>query len=179
MLKTFTNLNFRQKIYFNIGWIGMAMIVLLGAYYWLVMSIADTVDQIQEKRKSLMAHSRILENESLLKAELVRAEKESIFLDNIFPVSDNLIEFPRDISVWANQNSIEVGFSFVKEVSAADAEPGYTTFILAGKGSLANIINFLRLIENSRYLIQYNQYDIIAESSNVYTLLINGQIFSR
>ena len=175
----FKNLNFRQKIYFNIGWIAAVVIILLGAHSWLMLSVSDVAGQIQEKRKSLMASLRIFDNENLLKAELIKAERESLFLDNIFPVSDNLIEFPRDISVWASQNNITVGFSFVKETPATETEPGYTSFILAGKGSLSNILNFLRSIENSRYLIQYNQYDIIAENSNVYTLLINGQIFSR
>ena len=156
----------------------LAVGVLLTTNFWLMKYLGSLAGQIQEKRKTILFRSQVIEQETLLRADMLRAQREIAFLDNILPVPDSLLDFPRDVSVWANQNKLDVGFSFVKETESVEQEPGYTSFILTGSGPLNNIFNFLRAIENSRYLIQFNQYDIVSEKDR-YTLLINGQIFSR
>ena len=178
MLKLFRDLSFKKRLFLNIGSATITVIVLLVVYYLIMISIADSVEQIQEKRKSLMLRSAVLASEASLKTDWSRVQKESLYLDNVFPPADELIEFPRDISVWASRNNLDVGFSFVKEVGSINDEPSYITFILISKGSLSDISNFLRSIEASRYLVQYDQYDLVSED-NIYTLLINGKIFSR
>lgn len=143
------------------------------------MRITRATGQLEEAHQTIQSHARVLEREAALKADMARAQREGSYLDSLLPSSDNLIDFPRDISVWAAQYSVDVGFSFVKEYSATTNAPGYTTFVLTGRGTLANIFNMLRQMEASHYLIDFSQYDFVSESESVYTLLINGQIFSR
>mgnify|MGYP001573729873 CR=1 FL=1 len=143
-----------------------------------MMRTNTIVSQIQEKRQALAFRARVVEGETLLKSDLIRAQREGAFLDNVLPAPDNLIDFPRDIAIWASQNDIDVGFSFLREVESKDQEPGNIPFLLTGAGQLVNVFNFIRAMENSRYFIQFNQYDLVYDSGR-YTFLINGQIFSR
>lgn len=169
---------FKRKIYLIIFLTAIVAVVLAAINYWLIMRANIVVGQIQEKRQALAFRSRVIEGETLLKSDLVRVQREGAFLDNILPAPDNLIDFPRDITVWASQNNIDVGFSFLKEVESKDQEPGYIPFLLTGTGQRQDIFNFIKAMEGSRYFIQFNQYDLVSEL-NKYTLFINGQIFSR
>ncbi|MEK7115092.1 MAG: hypothetical protein AAB847_01910 [Patescibacteria group bacterium] len=171
-------MSFKQRIYLIIFLTMVAVIILAGINYWLIMRTNIIVGQIQEKRQTLSFRSRVVEGETLLRSDLIRAQREGAFLENVLPASDNLIDFPRDIAVWANQNNIDVGFSFLREVESKNGEPGHIPFLLTGAGQRQDIFNFIRAIENSRYFIQFNEYDLVSESDK-YTLFINGQIFSR
>ncbi len=171
-------MRFNQKIYLIISLTAIAVIILAGLNYWLMMRANIVVGQIQEKRQALAFRSRVVEGETLLRSDLIRAQREGAFLDNILPAPDNLIDFPRDITIWANQNNVDVGFSFLRETESINQEPGYIPFLLTGAGQRQDIFNFIRTMENSRYFIQFNQYDLVSESGK-FTLFINGQIFSR
>lgn len=171
-------MSFRQKIYLIVFSTAIAATILVGINYWLIMRTNIIVGQIYEKRQTLAFRSRVIEEETLLRSDLVRAQREGAFLDNVLPAPDNLIDFPRDIVVWAGQNNIDVGFSFLRETESKNGEPGHIPFLLTGAGQRQDIFNFIRAMENSRYFIQFNEHDLVSESGK-YTLFINGQIFSR
>lgn len=133
---------------------------------------------IQEKRTTISRRTRFIEQEAFLKSDLARAQSESAYLDAILPSPDGLIDFPRDLSVWASQRHLDVGFSFVSEAESIGDAPGHTVFVLTATGSLSDIIAFLQTIEHSRYSVKFNQYDLVAEEGK-YTAFINGHIFSR
>lgn len=177
-MASFRNLNFKQQLYLIIG-STLALTAVLGFLNYRIMTyIFNNTNQIREKHQILITRSALIQEESSLRSDFKKAREGEIYLNNILPDSDQLIDFPRDISVWASQAGIDVGFSFIKEAENIDNEPGFTTFILTGAGPLSNILNFLRFIENGRYFIRFNQYEIMNEDSR-FTLLINGQIFSR
>jgi len=169
---------FKQRIYLIISLTTIIIVFLTVINYWLMMRTKNIVGQIQEKRQSLAFRSKVVEGQTLLKSDLIRAQREGAFLDNILPAPDNLIDFPKDITIWASQNNIDVGFSFLREVESKDQEPGYIPFLLTGAGQLTNFFNFVRAMEASRYFIQFNQYDLVSDNGK-YTFFINGQIFSR
>lgn len=169
---------FKKKVYLIISLTTVAIIFLAAINYWLIMRANTIVSQIQERRQTLAFRSRVIEGETLLKSDLIRAQREGAFLDNILPEPDNLIDFPKDITVWASQNNIDVGFSFLKETESKEREPGYIPFLLTGAGRSQDIFNFIRAMEGSRYFIQFNQYDLVSDLGK-HTFFINGQIFSR
>lgn len=169
---------FKKKVYLIVSLTTVAIIFLAAINYWLMMRVNTIISQIQGRRQTLAFRSRVIEGETLLKSDLIRARREGAFLDNILPAPDNLIDFPKDITVWASQNNIDVGFSFLKETESKDQEPGYIPFLLTGAGRLQDIFNFIRAMEGSRYFIQFNQYDLVSDLGK-YTFFINGQIFSR
>ena len=174
----FKNLDFKQRLYLIVGSALVLSVLLLFFNYYIILRISDNAGQIQKHRESLMTRSALINRESFLRSDLKKAQEGEVYLNNILPDSDRLIDFPRDVSIWASQAGIDVGFSFIKEAAGDDSEPGFTTFILTGAGPLSGVLNFLRLIERGRYFIQFNQYEIMSEN-NRYTLLINGQIFSK
>ena len=175
----FKDLDFRWRLYLTVTVAIAGVVVLIFLNYLLMKSVGAATDQIQQSQEALNTRLSLIENETVLNSDAKKTKNARNYLDSILPDPDRLINFPRNISIWAKQAGVDVGFSFIKEAPASDTEPGFTTFVLTSAGSIAGLINFLKSIEGGDYFVQFNQYEIAGDKDSRYTLLVNGEIFSR
>lgn len=162
----------------QIGIILAIVVVFLTMIFWLSGDISERVVKIQNQQRELVARSISLESLSSLKSDAAAAKTLSSLLENILPLKDQLINFPKDMEEIARISGMDFGTSFGDEKSATESEPGYIAFVFTIGGNYEKIVNFMRQAEQSRYIIQWNNVDI-AEKSSVYRGTISGRVFSR
>ena len=100
-------------------------------------------------------------------------------IENILPSRDELVNFSRDLSAAAGQNSVSFtskfsGENLIGKISADDLKWIGVDFTLGG--GFDNIVNFLKTVENSRYSIKLNALDL-SRRDNDYRGLLNGKVF--
>jgi Tfp pilus assembly protein PilO len=133
---------------------------------------------ISEQQRKLMSRSISLNSLSTLKTQAVEARAFSSLLENILPLKDQLIHFPRDIEEIARRGGLEFGSTFGEERGATAEAPGYIGFTFTIGGSYEKIINFLREVERGRYIVAWENMDI-SERAGTYRGNISGKVFSR
>lgn len=176
----FSRLGFKQKLLLTLSLSIFPIILFFIFNYWLMMRLSGLASQIQINRIKILTKSQLIDNQSSLKINLEKAREEMNFLDNILPPAEKLIDFPREIAFWANQNQLQINFGFGGQTPGKDNEPGFVSFTIRATGSTPQqIINFIRTIETSRYFIRLNLYNITKEADNRYGATLDGQIFSR
>lgn len=153
-------------------------LVLVGVTWWLGFDISRRVSSIQQNKKDLTFRSSASEALLFLKSAGEQAAVDRLFLENLLPTQDKLIDFPKDLDGLARINRVDMDFNFGEEAPGGEATPGHIAFNIIVKGELNNILNFLRAMEGSRYLMEFNAYNLTVEGKN-YQAMINGKVFSQ
>lgn len=152
--------------------------LLIGLTLWLRVDINRRVSLIQENKKKLLSYSQANESFVLLKQDYERAKIEKQFLESILPQQDKLINLPRELSSLAKQYNLEMAFAFGSEMAGSETTPGYINFNLVLGGAKNDWIAFLKALEKSRYLIEFDAFSITGSDKD-YKLSINGKAFSQ
>lgn len=156
----------------------LVVVGLVGVNFWLGYDIDRNVLAIQSNKREIITYAYSTEQQASLKADAGRARVERVFLENILPQQDGLINFPRDISALAKQNNVESAFQFGGQVTGNETTPGYINFNLVVSGALNNWLQFLETLEKSRYLISFDSFNIAADNKK-YRFNVNGKVFSQ
>ncbi len=155
----------------------LAISVILGGILVFVGSdINRRAEQIIQTRKDLLFRLQLTETLALLRKDSQGAQNYTYELNNILPSRDQLISFPRDLSIIARQNKIELNTSLGKE-SVGDGNLAQTNFNLTGQGLSDNFIAFLKSAETANYFINLDSIDFI-QQDNAFRTMINGRVFS-
>ncbi len=155
----------------------LAISVILGGILIFVGSdISRRTEQIIQARKNLLFRLQLTETLALLRKDSQEAQNYTYELNNILPSRDQLISFPRDLSIIAKQNKIELNTSLGKE-SVGDGNLAQTNFNITSQGSSDNFIAFLKSVEITNYFVNLDSIDFI-QQENTFRAMINGRVFS-
>lgn len=169
--------NFRKRLLVVAGvplGIGLILMVIL---FFTGSDITKRTDQIKQLRGDLLFRMRLTESLALLRKDSQQAQNYVFEVENILPSRDQLVSFPRDLSVIARQNNIELNSSLGKEISEGLGELRQTDFTMTGLGPLDDFINFLKSLETARYFVNLNSLDFTRQD-NDFKALLTGQVFS-
>lgn len=111
-----------------------------------------------------------------LKSDFESAKPYISVLENILPIRDKLISFPRDIIFIAQKNKVEAAVSFGAETLASKTEAGFIKFTMTVDGSYSDILKFLQEAEKGKYIIDWVDTDL-AFGNKKYKGSISGRVF--
>ncbi len=159
--------------------LSLSAIIFLALFtLWLGSDISSRSAAVLEGRKNLVQKSEALRSLAALKLDSERAKSYSSLLQNILPLRDQLISFPKDLEGIARKNKVDFGFSFGAEVASKDNLPGSLGFAITLGGKYANILDFMEEVESSRYIIEWVEMDI-ALVGDIFKGSASGRVFSR
>lgn len=169
---------FQKKITANIIIILGGIIILMAGLIYLRASIGKKLIDIQEQRQLILRKSRAYEMAAVLAGDWEKAKHAQSFLQNILPLSDQLINLPRELNFLSQQNKVSSNFSFGPQSPGGGGEPGSIGFRLSVGGSYEDITRLLRAMENSRYFIRHDFIDL-NQSDGQTNGVFTSRVFSR
>jgi len=150
--------------------------VLGGILIFAASDINKRTEDIVQTRKDLLFHLQLTETLASLRKDSQKAQSYAYEATNILPSRDQLINFPRDLSMIARQNEIELNVGLGNE-GVSDGNLTQTNFNMTSQGSLDNLIAFLKSVEISNYFVNLNSIDLIRQEGT-FKAVVNGAVFS-
>ncbi len=169
---------FKKRFFTSLA-IGLGGFIVLVVVTLLVgQNISLRGKHIQADRQEIEARVLAIESFTELKENFKNARSYFSVLENILPEQDQLFSFPNELKSFAEQYQLKLDLNFQTQIASTDTEPGYVTFGLTAKGSLDNILKFLKSLKTYRYFLKLNRVDL-THSQDSYSLIADGQVFSR
>ncbi len=171
---------FKKKLLTHVG-IALAIIGLLALFIVLLNGdINKRVVAIQTAKDETVLRAQTIELLTGANSDLKKADALLANLQNLLPNKDQLINFPRELETTAKQYAVDVGFSFGPESVAKDNLPGSISFTMTAAGDFDNIVDFLKSVEQHKYLISLDSIDVHRSGKdNVFSLLTSGLIYTK
>lgn len=170
-------MNFKKRLLINIGVPFGICLFLASALVFLGSDIGKQTNQIKQLQENLSYYIEMTESLALLRQDSEKAKHYITELESVLPTRDQLVAFPGDLSIIAEQNKVDISSSLGQESFANDNELGKIDFTVAGQGEFNNFLNFLKLLKNSRYFIKFKTLDFSRQDEN-FKALLTGQVFS-
>lgn len=157
-----------------LGLVVLAIIIVQIA----VFDIKRNAGDITRQRNELALRTTATESLATLKNDAEKAKPYMETLANLLPPKDRLINFGKELSDLARQDSIELNFDFGGEVAATAASSGFIKFSLSGVANYANWTKFLKDLEKSKLFIKMNTVDLTRQSGTDYfNITAEGQVY--
>lgn len=169
---------FKRKLTTNISLFGGIVLILGGLLVILGFDIGSQTQKIRTQRESLVNRTQSVSTLANLQNDFNESQKYLSALENILPTRDQLIDFPRELEIAARNQNLGFGFSFGNEKSPSNSEPGATTFSVTLQGTQTQIFNFVRFLEQSRFLISFSTFDM-NRSGERFNTTIRGEVFFK
>lgn len=170
---------FKKKLFTQIG-IAIGSVILLVIFIVLVNSdINKRVESIEQAKGEIALRIRTIELLTGTNSDLKRAEPLFARMQTLLPTKDQLINFPRELQQAARNYALELGFSFGAERLAVGDTPGAIKFTMTAAGDYDNIVDFLRYVEQHRYLISLDSVDTHRSTKDSFSFLTSGEIFTK
>ncbi len=176
MVDFVNNKEFNMRLLISIGIMVAAFFVASMIMILLGYDIGRRALMIQDYNKELKARVDASLSLLSLKADFESAKPYFSVLENILPIRDSLISFPKDISFIAQKNKISVAVSFGSETASASNAPGFVRFSMVAEGSYDDILKFIAEVERGKYVIDWSDADFSFNKKN-YTATISGRVF--
>ncbi len=173
-----TQKEFKMRLVINLGIVVGALFVASMIIVLLSYDIGRRALMIQGYTKELRARVDASLAISSLKTDFELAKPYFSVLENILPIRDSLISFPKDISFVAQKNKISAAVSFGSETASTVATPGFVNFSMVLEGSYDDILKFMAEVERGKYVIDWASVDFSFNKKN-YTGTISGRVFSQ
>ncbi|MBI4993869.1 hypothetical protein HZC33_02860 [Candidatus Wolfebacteria bacterium] len=151
------------------------ILILASALVFVGFDISKKNIQIKDLRQAINLRSELIKNLSVLRSDYNQVEPFKSSLDGLLVNKDKLIEFPRDLNALAAQTKI----SFTSSFSGEELSPGglgWFGLAMAGDASFDNFIQFVKYLENGKYFLQFDNFDISGKDNN-FRIMLNGRIF--
>lgn len=173
-----TQKEFNMRLITRLGIVAGACFVAVIIISLLSYDIGRRAEMIQGYTKELRARVDASLAISSLKTDFEVAKPYFSVLENILPIRDQLISFPKDISFVAQKNKISAAVSFGTETAATASAPGFVNFSMVLEGSYDDILKFMKEVEHGKYVIDWANVDFSFNKKN-YTGTISGRVFSQ
>jgi len=145
----------------------LALTVPLGGLIFSGWDVNRRAEEIKKQRQELADRSAELSLFAQLQSQATKAESYFGILENILPGRDQLFDFPREMEKLANQEGLGFGFTFGGEAPPSADQPGRMSFAIVAQGSLLKIFRFIKAIENSRFLVNFQNFDFSGSAVNI------------
>ncbi len=139
---------------------GAVAVVLLLALTYVSFDISQRAERVKESRLALNSNSQTGEKLALLRLDLTAFEPYLVSLENALPDKEQLINLPRDLKTMAFQNSIGITSNFSGEEFKSSSNFNWLGLTVSADGKFDNLINFLKVIDNSRYSVRFENIDL-------------------
>lgn len=170
--------SFKKKLFINLT-ITLGVVVILVVVNLLISSnISKKVEQIQKYKMELNLRAQAIESLVILKKDSEVAQSYANFLENLFPDSDEVITFRRELQSLASRHKLNFTFSFVGESSAKEGELGSIGFQMSIGGKPEAFLNFLKDLELTSYVINFDSIDF-SSTSKTFTARFAGKVFLK
>lgn len=170
--------DFKKWAIFQSSLLGGAILLISILIMLLGFDINSRTSNILEERKEILSRSTIAESLALLKSDAEKASPYTSILENTLPTKDQLIVFSRELDSLAKGRRLSFGFNFGKETASTVSEPGFNDFKAVISGPYAELVNFLKDIKKSRYLVKFTNVDIV-ENGKDFEMSVVGSVFFR
>lgn len=135
--------------------------------------------EIAAKRQELNERSSALQSLASLRSDYsTKAEPYLNVLYNVVPQKDELIDLSKDFQVIAQEDGLDYGFTFLGETPPGTEGLGAVRFNLSLGGSLTGLLNFLKSMENFRYLVSLEGVSI-SRGVDGMRMDVRGSVFYR
>lgn len=171
-------MEFRQIFIRNLGITGIIVLALTALILFLGKDISGRAGKIQNQRRELSVRLQSLESLASLRANSERANKIFDAIQGMLPLKDQLIGFSKNLESLAKSNQLGFGFKFESEIPSTETQPGINSFILTTSGSYSNFTRFLKGVEEGKYFVGFNSFDILKKDKD-FQMLIKGKVFSQ
>ncbi len=170
--------DYGKRVALELGLIFIIAAVSGSLLLWMAGDIRSKAFAIREQKRQLTVRSLSLQSLADLKSDAERARTFSSLLENILPLKDQLINFPKDMEDIAGRYGVDFGSTFGEERAASGVEPGFIAFTFNIGGAYDRIVAFINEAERSRYIIEWMAFDL-SERSGSYRGTVSGKVFSR
>ncbi len=156
----------------------LIVIILFVAVSMIKSDIQGRADQIAQLNQQRAINSQAAELVVALQNESQKAAQYSTALNQVLLGKDQLLNFPADAEKMAQQNNInsQVTFGGENPVNGM-AESTDITMTLGGKANLDNFLQFLKILENSRYSLKLDSIDF-NQGGQIMRANLTGQVYS-
>ena len=153
----------------------------LGIGIWFFeKNTKDFSDKVRQAQQDLISSSKAIGY--LAELRKTSREKSKPYLNvlyNVIPQKEELINFSQDIQFIAESENLEFGFSFTGETPQSGGNLGSAKFSITIRGnSLQNTLNFIKRLEESRYLNKISDISVNRSGGAIATT-ITGEVFYR
>jgi hypothetical protein len=170
--------NFRQRFVKSLS-ISLGVILTLAAVIAVLGFEIRGKSKAAEKGRGLIADElEALNSYAVLKSERNELQPYFTLLENVLPLRDELIDFKGEMERLARNEGVDFGFSFGGEEAATAAAPGKYTFSITSKGGKDSLLNYIKAIEDSRFLVNFSSVDLF-RLDNVFLVTLGGGVFYR
>lgn len=170
--------DFKKKFFLEIGIGGGLSVVLIIVHIFVNFDINDRVSSISVLRGESAAQSRTIESLVRLKDATERAAGYEPALDSLLPDQERLLDLRADVRKVAEEQGIEVNFSFGQQTPPTETVPGFTVFQMTVSGEESRFVPFLRGIESHEHFISFDSIDL-TENGDKFSANLGGRVFSR
>lgn len=170
--------NFQKLLLKNVGPYLGAIIILGIALILIGGNISEQTIKISQQRLDLATKTQSIKSLASLRTDYELAKPHFDLLQNILPSKDEMISFLKDLESFARKNQLDFGSSFGSEVVSTASEPGQINFRASIQGSYDGFLNFLKLVDQSRYFVNFSNLEL-TENINGFNIIVNGKVFSR
>jgi len=171
-------MGFKKRLLIIIGVpLGVCLILAIGLFL-LGSDIRKKTEQIKQLRSEIVFALGSTESLASLTKDSEIVKNYIVQLENLLPQRDRLVTFPRDINIIGKQSRIDANSVLGQEEILGDGtELRRTNFSVTGRGSFENLMNFLKFLEEGRYLIALKILDF-TQQDNSFNASLSGQVFS-
>lgn len=168
-------MGFKQQLIIVLA-IYLGLIVLLGAVLiWLGNDISQKAGNINQLQNEISLKTKANESLAALRQDYAKAQSYETALNNILPSRDQLLGLRRELETMASQSKIDFSINLGKEESQG-TQGGTIGIGAVMAGGFEQISNFLKTLENSRYLLRFDNFDLTREEGK-FRMRLNGQVF--
>jgi hypothetical protein len=174
--------NFKKQLLVRLGIFLGIVVILVAAFIFLSKQISGFANNIFATRQRNEEQAQI--NQIL--ADLKKGKEEAVpyinSLRNLIPNQNDLItELPKEIEIQARVYGISVVFDWQQgsRVNPQDGAFGSVNFSMIVLGQLDQIAAFLKYWETRpvRFSLRLDQFDVAADSSGGYKVVVKGMSF--
>ena len=176
MVDFVTEKEFSRRLLLLVGTVLAICIAAIFIMLFLSYNIKNNAVTVQNYRKELKSRMNASLSILSLKSDFERAKPYFKVFENILPIRDQLIAFPKEISFFAQKNKVDVAVSFGAETPATGSAPGSVRFGIRAQGSYENILKFMQEVGRGKYIIDWGDIDFSADSKG-YQGIIAGKVF--
>lgn len=172
--------HFYKSLIIEISIFVLLVAALGGGLVFMKTEISESATKIENNRKLLFDRSEALKSISVLKSQYESKGQNYLnVLHNIITTKDQLIDLKQEFQILATKNNLSFGFSFSpSEEAATPTELGSLEFVLSTKGSIDELISFVRDLQQFKYLITLDGFSLNRENSGI-QMTIKGQAYFR
>lgn len=172
------DIDFKKWLLWNAGGAATAIAILAAFVLLIGADISKRADAIENQKQELALRLKATESLVSLRAGVDQAGRLFTALRDILPAKDQLLVLKKQLELFARNNKLGLGFTFENEILATDTAPGSNNFTMSGSGSYANLVNFLKAVENSKYFVAFNFFDLDLKDKDS-QMIIKGKVFSQ